>query len=114
MAKPDVRSAGRSSRIPYFAREEPGQRHERRKAENVARVAYVEEQCQALGVTVAVYNHGHHWQFRLPSGKIVEWWPSSAKLVVDQRWDKGIHVHDWEQALAIVRLEVQKKESKGR
>jgi hypothetical protein len=114
MAKPDVRSAGRSSRIPYVAGEEAGQRHERRKAENVARVAYVEERCRALGVAVTIHNHGHHWQFRLPSGKLVEWWPSSAKLVVGQRWEKGVHVHDWEQALAIVRLEVQKKESKGR
>ncbi len=33
-----------------------------------------------------------------PDGRLVEWWPSSAKLVLNKQWSKGIHCHDWQQA----------------
>lgn len=31
--------------------------------------------------------------------KIAEWWPSSAKLVLNKDWDNGIHTHDVDQLI---------------
>jgi hypothetical protein len=34
-----------------------------------------------------------HWQVK--RGPIlIEWWPRTAKMVVNKQWNKGVHVHD--------------------
>jgi hypothetical protein len=33
---------------------------------------------------------------------LAEWWPSSAKLVLDKKWGEGIHCHDYKQALTVI------------
>lgn len=57
---------------------------------------------------MTLHNNGHHWVFDCglvgnPGGPcrdrlLIEWWPSSAKLVIRKNWNGGIHVHDWKQA----------------
>ena len=37
--------------------------------------------------------NGHHW-IASKEKMIIEWWPSSAKVIVDKNWKKGVHVHD--------------------
>ena len=97
----DRRSVGSSRLIPKYSDgdrfESSSDRHERRKDTNLANRSTLEEFCQDHEIALAIRNEGHHWQFR--RGKIlVEWWPSSAKLVVNKHWKQGIHIHDWEQA----------------
>jgi len=97
----DKRGVGRSKLIPQRplggGYEQPMDRHERRKTANLSNRAVLEQFCQDHGIEFKISNEGHHWRFS--RGKIeVEWWPSSAKLVVNKRWHQGIHVHDWEQA----------------
>ena len=97
----DQRGVGSSSLVPKYTNgnlfECPSERHERRKDTNLANRSVLEEFCRDHEIKFVIKNEGHHWQFR--RGKIlVEWWPSSAKLVVNKRWKQGIHVHDWEQA----------------
>ncbi len=98
----DHRSAGRSALIPFVPGEGASDRHARRLSVNVAegRPA-VEAWCQARGLRLRVNNGGHHWIIDRPGWR-AEWWPSSAKLVIQQKWDRGVHVHDWQQALAII------------
>ena len=45
------------------------------------------------GIKVEVLNHGHHWILTRGRHKI-EWWPSTRKLVVDQRYNDGLEVAD--------------------
>jgi len=33
---------------------------------------------------------------------LAEWWPSSAKLVLNKKWEEGIHCHDYKQALMVI------------
>lgn len=108
VSRADRHSAGRSPICPYIEGEEAGHRHYRRKLTNLDAENAVMEWCEARGIHLAIRNEGHHWEFRLPNGRIVEWWPSSAKLVIDKHWDEGIHVHDHEQARTIVEREAAK------
>ena len=76
-------------------------RHDRRKRTNLEMVQEVQERCDQLGVTLLLKNDGHHWIFTREKVR-AEWWPSSAKLVFDQKWNNGVHVHDYTQVLAII------------
>lgn len=68
-------------------------RHSRRLHFNLNRQPVMEEWCERAGVTITVTNEGHHWQF-VRGEVIVEWWPSSAKCVINKNWRQGIHTHD--------------------
>ena len=58
-----------------------------------------------LSAWLVVKNEGRHWQIWFPKGrvKLCEWWPASAKLVVDQQWKQGVHVHRWQDVFRVVR-----------
>lgn len=58
------------------------------------------EEAGKLGYHLSVHNDGHHWVFRDGSGRVAEWWPSSAKLVLNRDYGRCIHAHDWPQVLA--------------
>jgi len=98
----DSKKAGSSKLVPYKHGEEPGERHARRLATNEKRLDEVREWCASEGVRLTVHNDGHHWIFA-KAGHTVEWWPSSAKLIVDKQWGGGTHVHDHLQAIKIIR-----------
>lgn len=70
------------------------QRHARRQATAVHKGRKrLEDYCKAKGFSFDVTNEGLHWQIR--HGLIlIEWWPITAKMVVNKQWTKGIHVHD--------------------
>jgi len=104
----DRHKMGRSKRIPYKAGESYRERHERRKKQNLHEEHNLRVWCEGLGVILNIHNEGHHWQFHLPSRRLVEWWPSSAKCVVDKRWSNEWHCHDTHQVKQIVANEVAK------
>ena len=59
------------------------------------------------GFTVSVdKKRQQHWIVRGPNFT-AEWWPSTAKLVLHQKYTKGIETHDWLQ-LCVVLDEVQR------
>jgi hypothetical protein len=45
------------------------------------------------GYRVRVHGEGQHWCVER-DGFTAEWWPSSAKLVINKGWQGGIHCHD--------------------
>lgn len=102
MGNPDTGSAGRSKLVPFVPGEDPGARHDRRLNANLSRQEDVREWCKVAGVRLTIKNHGHHWRF-VRGKQEAEWWPSSAKLVIQRNYDRGIHVHDHLQALARLR-----------
>jgi len=94
----DVHKAGRSTSVPFVPGEDSGARHDRRMAAAMEREAEARAHCQARGVTLAITNGGQHWQFWKGQCQI-DWWPSTAKLVFNQRWQRGTHAHDLDQVL---------------
>jgi len=92
---------GRSKLIKFKKYEAPMERHDRRKRENLAHCEVLEQFCREHGIEFKITNEGHHWQFR-KDATLVEWWPSSAKIVINKRWHQGIHTHDWEQAKKVL------------
>lgn len=101
----DRTTAGRSASVPYIPGEEPGARHARRHGEAQANEERARVFCRQVGLSLSVCNHGHHWIFSLSEPHrmfVAEWWPSSAKLVVQKKWEKGIHVHDVDQVIGVL------------
>ena len=46
------------------------------------------------GFNLRVNNEGHHWMWE--KGKfVVEWWPSSANLVLNRNYERSFRAHDW-------------------
>jgi len=101
---PDKHNAGRSTIVHWKPGEDGGERHDRRLRENLHWRGKVEDLCNAWGISFEVKNSGHHWIFK-HGKRVAEWWPSSAKLVLDKKWDSGIHTHDWSQVLDILMRE---------
>jgi hypothetical protein len=99
----DRSTVGRSSLVPFREGESSTRRHARRLATNIQNEEAVRAWCKRHYVELTITNEGHHWLFQcLGTGKVIEWWPSSAKMVVDKQWRKGVHVHDWKQALSLL------------
>ncbi len=98
---PDASKAGRSSVVPYKVGEGARRRHYRRLHANLGYETAVQKWCAEHGFAMRITNEGHHWQLR--KGQFVaEWWPSSAKLVLNKAWQRGIHCHDYKQALRAI------------
>lgn len=98
-----------ATQIRYDPNEAPMERHDRRLSMNLEQEGVVRAWADEQGLALLIRNKGHHWTFQAP-GFVAEWWPSSAKLVLNKQWDRGIHVHDWPQA----RHEISRKMPKQR
>ena len=109
----DIKSVGRSTLIPYDPNETKKERHDRRLRENLANRQKLIDWCGACGIQGFITNEGHHWRF-VREKKLAEWWPSSAKLVKQKNWNRGIHVHDYEQAKRLLGEYFEIEELKGK
>ncbi len=97
----DSEAMSKSRLVPYIPGEHPGERHERRLHTNLRRQELVKDWAHRAGVTLTIYNRGQHWRFT--KGKVeAEWWPSSAKLVLQRKYDNDQHIHDHEQAIKVL------------
>ena len=90
----DKHSLGRSAIAPFIEGEAFRDRHKRRKGTNLFFAHDLQKWCNEHGWKFEIKNDAHHWIFR-KNKSLVEWWPSSAKLVKDKKWSKGIHCHDY-------------------
>ena len=107
----DTLSAGSSHLVPFIRNERPRKRHRRRLRINLKYEDEVAVWARLRGLKLRVTDGGQHWQFRgMYNGYrfSADWWPSSAKLVVNQRWDRGIHVHDYRQVQTVLEPEIAK------
>jgi len=93
----DKKKAGNSKIVPFIPGEHYADRHARRLQTNLSAEAVVRSWADENGLRLRINNAGHHWIFDRP-GFFAEWWPSSAKLVINRQYQRGIHVHDWTQA----------------
>lgn len=57
--------------------------------------------CDEAGVTFTRFNGGLHWRFEHASG-IVEWWPSTGKMVDDKKFEQSKIAQDWKEMLSHV------------
>jgi len=94
----DRRSARRSKIVPYIPDETPEHRHARRLGAAVRTADELREWCSANGWTFAVHNGVDHFAFRR-GDTMLDWWPRTAKLVINKQWNKGIHCHDYQQVI---------------
>ena len=108
---PDRRSVGRSAVVPFQGGEGWKSRHGRRLTTNLDYESDVRDWCDQHGVELSITNGGHHWTFTRGNLR-VEWWPSSAKLVMDKQWRRGVHVHDWTQVAKIIQQEIERRNPK--
>ena len=95
------------------SKESARRRHERRLAIAENNESAFREWCEDRGLTLTVSNYGEHWMVRRTLGDkpgdiqvVADWWPRTAKLVIAQRWKKGIHAHDWPQVAAVIEEQV--------
>lgn len=85
----------------------PGESYRKRHARRLqANVTVFADEAMAWSdkhsVSMRISNGNHHWIFSQGS-TLVEWWPSSAKCVINKNWKSGIHVHEWPQLVAILK-----------
>lgn len=90
----DTRTLGKSQIVPFKRDEDWHSRHARRMNANLNHADELKNWCGEHGWRFDIKNEGHHWM--ITKGKtIVEWWPSSAKLVKNKQWGRGYHCHDY-------------------
>lgn len=95
----DVKSVGRSKVVEYDPSENWKDRHQRRLETNLNNKDAVKDFCIQNQIFFSIKNNGHHWIFESKKFGRIEWFPSSAKYVMNQKWSRGIHVHDFEQVI---------------
>ncbi len=96
--KPDATKCTGKNSVGFRQGESWPERHARRLKAALEHRQSVENWCGRNGLELTITNRGQHWVFR-KGQRIAEWWPSSAKLVIDQKYGRGIHTHDWAQLL---------------
>lgn len=100
----DVHYVGRSKRVPFIKEENWRSRHARRKAAALQEKDKVKIWCTENSFTMEVKNNGDHWIFLNPNRKSIQWFPSSGKLVIGEKWKQGIHVYDTVQLIEILKV----------
>jgi hypothetical protein len=98
----DIRSLGR---VDGRVEKDWRSRHKIRKRRAVSNDRNAGLAFASLGAWLRIANDGHHWTIAFPKGspRVAEWWPSSAKLVLDRQYTRGIHAHTWQQVFSFLR-----------
>ena len=88
-----TKSRSQAKVVDYKDNEQWRDRHHRRFSTNQEYVAEFRRLCDESGYEFRVLNNGEHWQIKA-NGNCFDWWPRSAKLIINKQWKNGIHVHD--------------------
>jgi hypothetical protein len=80
--------------IPLEPREYMRRRRERRLERNAKAADQAKTWADRHGFNFRVNNEGHHWMWQ-KGGFVAEWWPSSAKLVLNRDYARSFHAHNW-------------------
>jgi len=90
----------RNSRYPSrYVRPREGEswkaRHDRRIQTALDLLPQVIKWTIKVGVDLTIANDNQHWIWKTLDDKHrADWWPSSAKLVIDRKFEDSIHAHD--------------------
>jgi hypothetical protein len=92
----DRRKARSKPVLIHYEKGESGRhRHDRRLAVNLKHKKLLQDWCDSVGLELKITNRNHHWRiYGKEPRQVFEWWPVSAKFIVNQNYDSGIHVHD--------------------
>jgi hypothetical protein len=69
-------------------------RRERRLSRNTNSANQAQAWAAQYGFTLRIHNEGHHWMWQ-KGAFVAEWWPSSAKLVLNRVYERDFHVPEW-------------------
>jgi len=105
---PDVYKIGNSGLVPFIESESWKERHNRRMKVALENQPKVEAWCRTHKWKLYVKNNGHHWCFYTHENKMIQWWPSSGKLVIGKQYGEGIHCHDYKQLLKTLEITLAK------
>ena len=97
----DREQVGRSDVVPFRHCEPAKARHDRRKRTAEDLGDRILAWCHSRNITLEIKNDFHHWVFTVGQKK-AEWWPSTAKLVLNRDYNNGIHAHDWKQVVKVL------------
>ena len=112
MGKRDRHRVGRSKIVPFIPGESASDRHQRRLESALKDSCGLQVWLAAKGFELQIKNYGHHW-IMTRGRHIAEWWPSSAKLVINKRWDRGSHCHDGGQVRDVLANYFRKEDGQG-
>jgi len=90
--------------VPYLASEAWKTRHYRRLTLALQNKSHVQAWCDKHHWTFVIKNNNQHWLFRTHEKKQIEWFPSTGKLVIGQKWDSGIHCYDYLQLIEVFEI----------
>lgn len=77
------------------------ERHWRRLQKNKEHLDKFRQWCLEFGCDFRYLNNGEHWKVKHGT-TCFDWWPRSAKLIVNQQWKRGVHVHDYMQLIKFI------------
>ncbi len=97
---PNVGSAGRSKRCPYIPGQPKQEARQRRLATAIEDLDRLVKWAVENHIGMALRGEGQHWILKAGRRRI-DWWPSSAKMVRDQEWARGVQVHDVDQLIRL-------------
>ena len=91
----DSRNASTPAKCRYRHNESGADRHARRLRYAVELIPKVVKWTIKVGINLTIRNNNNHWTWETMDGKNrADWWPSSAKLVVNRDFTNTIHAHD--------------------
>lgn len=102
----DITSAGRSALVPFVPGETYRQRHGRRLREAHAHLPDLNRIASDSGWKIRVLNQGSLFEVMAGPHRY-EWWPATAKVVVNKKYERGIHCHDFQQLVTIIERKVR-------
>ena len=95
MRHSDTRTATAPAKCEWRPDEEPKRRHHRRLLYATQLIPKVVKWTIKVGINLTIRNNNNHWTWETIDGKHrADWWPSSAKLIIDRDFVNGIHAHD--------------------
>jgi hypothetical protein len=86
------------SDLAYIRGESAAARHKRRLMTNRDNLNRLRAYCGSKGFAFTLIQDGLHWRIE-KHGVEIDWFPSTAKFIVNQNWKHGIHVHDISQVI---------------
>jgi hypothetical protein len=85
--------------VKYDPNELPAERHDRRHFIAKRQSQRLGNYCRSNGFKFRVLNEGQHFQIER-GVMVLDWWPRTAKMVVNKKWKQAIHVHDTKQIIS--------------
>lgn len=104
----DIYDLGPSELVPFIQGEDGAARHRRRLESAMANQDAIREFCQERGLRFQVKSG--HFMVR-GTNLYIQWWPASAKLVINEKWQHGVHCHDYQQLFKVIRRRMRENEA---